>query len=97
MKANRAGIGARIQVKLEGRSVYRTAGSGGSFGASPIEQHFGLGKAAEIERIEVIWPGDPVPQTIPRPAKNQAIEITQFAREYKVLKRNPVRLGGAGK
>jgi tetratricopeptide (TPR) repeat protein len=97
MKANRAGIGARIQVKLEGRSVYRTAGSGGSFGASPIEQHIGLGKAAEIERIEVIWPGDPVPQTILRPAKNQAIEITQFAREYKVLKRNPVRLGGAGK
>src|SRR5579875_4220088 len=43
VKANRAGIGARVKVTVkngtETRAVYRTVGSGGSFGASPLEQH----------------------------------------------------------
>ena len=62
-RANRSAIGARIRVKLSGpsgkRSVYRTVGSGGSFGASSLEQEIGLGcleEGAAIEDIEITWP-----------------------------------------
>ena len=98
IKANRAAIGARIQVKVkngaETRSVYRTVGSGGSFGASPLEQHLGLGKSAEIVGLEIQWPGDAQPQRFSSVPKNQAIEIRQAASYYRVIERPKYRLGG---
>jgi len=47
-RTNRAAIGARIAVTVHGaggaaRTLYRTVNSGGSFGASPLQQHIGLG------------------------------------------------------
>ncbi len=62
VKSNRSAIGARIKVTAksrggESRAIYRTVGSGGSFGASPLEQHIGLGKAGAIDSLEVRWPG----------------------------------------
>jgi hypothetical protein len=42
---------------------YREVGSGGSFGASPLEQHVGLGKAARVKSLEVEWPGSRRRQT----------------------------------
>lgn len=101
VKANRAAIGARIKVTVKGeggatRSIYRTVGSGGSFGASPLQQHIGLGKAAQIVSIEILWPGgNRVPQTFTNVGKNQFLEIKEFATEYTRLERRPVRLGGA--
>jgi tetratricopeptide (TPR) repeat protein len=100
VKANRAAIGARIKVtvKNEGgapRSIFRTVGSGGSFGASPLEQHIGLGKSAAIERLEIQWPGSAAPQVFTNVPRNQAIEIQELAREYRKLPRKAVRLGGA--
>lgn len=63
-RANRSAIGARIEVTLAGRSgtrkIFRTVGSGGSFGASPLEQEIGLGclseQGAAIREIEIAWP-----------------------------------------
>lgn len=96
VKANRSAIGARIHVTLaDGHSVYRTVTSGGSFGASPLEQHIGLGKAAEVASLEILWPGDPAPQRFGHVAKNQAIEIRESAKDYRVITRQPVKLGGA--
>ena len=98
VKANRAAIGARIKVTVkngtETRAVYRTVGSGGSFGASPLEQHLGLGKSAEIVGLEIQWPGDAQPQRFASVPKNQAIEIRQSATEYKVIERPKYKLGG---
>jgi hypothetical protein len=98
VNANRAAIGARIKVTVkngtETRAVYRTVGSGGSFGASPLEQHLGLGKSAEIVSLEVQWPGDARPQRFAPVTKNQAIEIRQSASEYRVIERPRRRLGG---
>ena len=75
VKANRAAIGARIKVTVkngtETRAVYRTVGSGGSFGASPLEQHMGLGKSAEIVGLEIQWPGDAQPQRFAVRAQKQ--------------------------
>jgi hypothetical protein len=101
VKANRAAIGARIKVTVKNggegaRSIYRTVGSGGSFGASPLEQHVGLGKAAQIVSIEIWWPdGSRTPQTFTNVGKNQFLEIKEFATEYTRLERRRVRLGGA--
>ncbi len=101
VKANRAAIGARIKVTVKNgsegtRSIYRTVGSGGSFGASPLQQHIGLGRAAQILSIEIVWPGsNRMPQTFTNVGKNQFLEIKEFATEYTKLERRAVRLGGA--
>jgi hypothetical protein len=59
-RSNRSAIGARIQVTVEtkagSRTLHRVVGSGGSFGASPLRQHIGLGDAKRITGIEVFWP-----------------------------------------
>jgi hypothetical protein len=98
VRANRAAIGAKIKVTVkngtETRAVYRTVGSGGSFGASPLEQHMGLGKSAEIAGLEIQWPGDAQPQRFASVPKNKVIEIKQSATDYRVIKRPRFQLGG---
>ncbi|MGB6432305.1 MAG: CRTAC1 family protein, partial [Candidatus Acidiferrales bacterium] len=99
VKTNRAAIGARIKVTVENkgqvvRSIYSTVGSGGSFGASPLEQHIGLGKSATIRRIEIFWPVSGTHQIFTNVAKNQFLQITELADSYTKLDRKPVRLGG---
>jgi tetratricopeptide (TPR) repeat protein len=102
VKSNRAAIGARIKVivKNEGnpaRAIYRTVGSGGSFGASPLEQHIGLGKSAQIESIEVDWPASGIHQSFKGVAKNQFWEIREDRKEAKRLERKmvPFRLNSS--
>jgi len=100
VKSNRAGIGARIQVTVENeghgtRSIYRTVGSGGSFGANPIQQHIGLGKSAKIVRLEVWWPASNSRQSFASVDKNQFLEIKEFAKHYTKLSRKPFRLGAS--
>ena len=99
-KTNRAAIGARIKVTVENdggevRSIYRTVGSGGSFGASPLEQHIGLGHAAAIKRVEVFWPVSGTHQVFTGVAKNQFLEIKELSNDYARLDRKPVHFGAA--
>jgi tetratricopeptide (TPR) repeat protein len=99
-KTNRGAIGARIEARVENkgqgtRSIYRTVGSGGSFGASPLEQHIGLGKDARIVDLEIWWPTSNTRQHFSNLDKNQFLEIKEFAQEYTKLDRQPYRLGGA--
>ena len=99
VKTNRAAIGARIKITVENagrgiRSIYRTVGSGGSFGASPLEQHIGLGRAATIRNIEIWWPTSNTRQEFSEVAKNQFLEIKEFAKDYNKLERQTVKLGG---
>ena len=59
---NTRAVGARIEVAVERtdgspRSIHRLAGSGGSFGASSLQQEIGLGDAARIVSVTVDWPG----------------------------------------
>jgi hypothetical protein len=77
------------------RSIYRTVGSGGSFGASPLQQHIGLGKDARIIDLEIWWPTSNTHQHFSNVSKNQFLEIKEFAQTYTKLERRPVRLGGA--
>ncbi len=102
VKSNRAAVGARIKVTVQNeggasRSIYRTVGSGGSFGASPMEQHIGLGKSARILNVEVWWPTSNTKQEFPNVDKNQFLEIKEFAKEPAKLERPAVHLGGPSK
>ncbi len=90
VKSNRGAIGARIKIAVENkgrgiRSIFRTVSSGGSFGASPLAQHIGLGKSAHIVNLEVFWPATKTSQNFANVSPNQFIQISEFAKEYKVL------------
>ncbi len=67
--SNRAAIGARIRVTVQTidgpRSIYKTVGSGGSFGASPLRQEIGLGQALSIQSITIHWPSSGQSQELP--------------------------------
>ena len=98
VKTNRSAIGARIKITVENeshaiRSIYRIVGSGGSFGASPLQQHIGLGKAVRIVNLEVDWPASKTRQSFSNVPKNQIIEIKEFATAYREL---PHRIFGLG-
>ncbi len=58
--SNRSAIGAKIiaTVTEEGntRKIYHTVGSGASFGGNSLLAELGLGKAEQIDQLEVIWP-----------------------------------------
>jgi hypothetical protein len=50
-------VGARVRVEAGGRSQTRFAKGGGSYLSSSDRRHvFGLGKAGQIDRLEVVWP-----------------------------------------
>ena len=91
-KSNRSGIGARITVNVDDpdrgrRKICRTVGSGGSFGASPLEQHIGIGRSARIESIEVWWPVSKTRQVFTGVAPNQYLEVKEFAKAARKLSR----------
>ena len=99
VKSNRAAIGARITVTMENevggtRSIHRSVGSGGSFGASPLEQHIGLGKSARGVDLNIWWPASNTRQHFAGVGKNQVVEIIELASDYRKIERRPVRLGG---
>ncbi len=59
--ANRSAIGARVAIDVVDaagvtRTLHRTVGTGGSFGAGPLELHVGLGTATRIAQVRVRWP-----------------------------------------
>ncbi len=60
VRSNRAAIGARIKVSLKTNDgpgdIYATVTTGGSFGASSLEQEIGLGQATAINSVEINWP-----------------------------------------
>jgi hypothetical protein len=92
-KTNRAAIGARIKVITVGDNpltVHRHVSSGSSFGANPLQQHIGLGKAGSVATLEVFWPTSGTTQVFHDIGADQAIEITEFAKAYRKLNWTPV-------
>jgi hypothetical protein len=89
VRSNRGAMGARIKVTLETkdgpRVLYRTVGSGGSFGASPLRQEIGLQDAAAISSVEIVWP-------VPGPA--QTVGGLQLDSRYRIREGQPAVLAG---
>jgi ASPIC and UnbV/FG-GAP-like repeat len=81
VKTNRAAIGARVKVVVEDgdgeRALFRTVGSGASFGASSMRQEIGLGQAQVIKRVEIFWPVTGITQVVTGLAPNQTYHILE--------------------
>ena len=59
--ANRSAIGARVQIVAvdasgKTRNIFRTVGTGGSFGSGSLQLHVGLDSAARVPLVRVTWP-----------------------------------------
>ena len=97
-RTNRSAIGARIRVDVledgASRSIYRTVNSGGSFGANPLRQTIGLGRAASIELLEVRWPGDGGTQRFTNVPVDRLVEIVEGRASIEIAETVPFRLGG---
>ncbi len=93
-KTNRAAIGARIKVVTSGDhplTIHRHVSSGSSWGANPLEQHIGLGKAERISSLEVHWPASGTTQVFHDLKANHAIQVTELEDHVRVLPHAPVR------
>ena len=86
VKANRFAVGARIRVQTtedgKTREIFRSVNSGGSFGASSLHPHIGLGKASAIDALEIRWPGSGLVQRFSGPiAADRVYEIREGDKE----------------
>jgi len=100
VKSNRSGVGAQIKITVTDdgqaqRMIFRTVGETSSFGANPMEQHIGLGHNAQIVSIDVWWPATNTRQHFTNVAKNQYIEIKEFANDIHKLTRPAFSLGSS--
>jgi hypothetical protein len=87
-KTNRPAIGARIKVVTGGKeplTVHRHVSSGSSYGANALQQTIGLARADGIAVLEIHWPTSGTTQVFRDVAIDQAIEITEFEQEYRIL------------
>ncbi len=96
--SNRSAIGARIRVDViedgRRRSIYKHVNSGGSFGAAPLRQTIGLGRATLIERLEVFWPTSGRTQVFEDVAPDRFLRIVEDRDAIEVIELRSVPLGG---
>jgi hypothetical protein len=88
-ESNRSAIGARIKIDITEasgqRSVYRHVNSGGSFGANPLRQTIGLGKATKIDKLSIYWPTTDKTQVFEDVAMDRIIQIDEAQNEVQHL------------
>ncbi len=96
VQTNRSAIGARICANVvengDRRSIYKHVNSGGTFGANPLRQAIGLGKASNIERLEIFWPTTGKTQIFHNVPSNQFIQIVEGEDRYTTIKLNNPKL-----
>jgi len=98
VKSNRAAVGAEIKVTVQDgnsppRFIYRTVGQTSSFGSNPMEQNIGLGHDAHSMSLDVWWPASGTRQHFAGVAKNEYIEIKEFATTLTTIEKRPFKLG----
>ncbi|WP_333818973.1 FG-GAP-like repeat-containing protein [Ohtaekwangia sp.] len=80
-KANRLAIGSRIKITCtengRQRTIYRDVNSGGSFGSSPLRREIGLGRATQIDALEIRWHGSNTTEVFRNIKADQFIKITE--------------------
>ena len=94
--SNRSAIGARLHAKVlengEQRSIYKHVNSGGSFGANPLRQTIGLGKAEKVETLEIFWHTTGLTQRFHDVPLDQFIQITEGETQYKTIQLKKLKL-----
>ena len=97
--SNRAAIGAHIEVRIlengSERSIFRHVNSGGTFGANPLRQNIGLGRASKIVRVAIHWPVTTQTQTLRDVPLDRTVVITEGKNEFETLDLQPVTLRGS--
>jgi hypothetical protein len=80
MASNRSAIGAkvRLQATIRGKSMWqmREINTGGGFSCGPLEAHFGLGDATNIDQVRIEWPSGTV-QTLTNVAPRQFLTVVE--------------------
>ncbi len=77
--SNRSAIGAAVRVFWNGKQQLQEVSGGSGFCAQNDRRlHFGLGKNARIERVEIRWPSGKT-QTLENVAANQLLSIQEPA------------------
>ena len=85
VKSNRFAVGAQLTVKAGDFLAYREVKGSEGFGStSPYRQHFGLGKVAKIDSLEIRWPSG-VRQNFTDLAPNQIISVREDAQTWNKL------------
>ncbi|HZM01395.1 MAG TPA: choice-of-anchor tandem repeat GloVer-containing protein [Candidatus Saccharimonadales bacterium] len=78
--SSRSAIGAKVRAKasIGGKTFWqlREINTGDGFCAGPLEAHFGLGNATNIETLRIEWPSGAV-QEFPNVAPRQILTITE--------------------
>ena len=95
--SNRSAVGARIHAKVVEnggqRSIYKHVNSGGSFGANPLRQTIGLGKAEKIEKLEIFWHTTGLTQRFQDVPIDQYIQIVEGEAQYTTIQLKKLKLG----
>jgi hypothetical protein len=82
-RSNRSAIGAKVRVKatIGGKTFWqlREINTGDGWAGNPLEAHFGLGGATNVETLRIEWPSGTVQEFQNVPAK-QYLTITEPAR-----------------
>ncbi len=100
-RSNRSAIGARIRLEVEeegkARTIFKTVNSGGTFGANPLRQTIGLGRASKIGRLEIFWPTSGETQVFRDVPVGRFIRIVEGEERYRRLSLPKIILGGGAK
>lgn len=57
VQSNRSAIGTKLKLDLDnGRSIFYSINTGGSFGANSLQSEIGLGQSKLIQTLTIIWP-----------------------------------------
>ena len=102
VRSNRAGLGARITAEVSGgagatRRVHRVAGTGGSFGGNPLEQHLGLGRLGpgQTVKLRVHWPTSDTTQTFENVAPGRVYALREGTDTLNPKSLETFSIGGA--
>lgn len=75
-ESNRSGIGAKIKVVTGTHTQYREVQSGGSYlSFHDLRAHFGIGKAEQIDILEIRWPSGKIDTNKNLPVNQRFIAI----------------------
>ena len=84
-KSNRSAIGARCSVATGSHKQMAEVSSGGSYySQNSMTLYFGLGRAEQVDRLEIRWPSGET-QTWSRVAANRTLAITEGRQELRAI------------
>ena len=98
IETNRSAIGARIHLEIKEngqvRSIYKHVNSGGSFGANPLRQTIGVGKAERIQHIEIFWPTTGKTQVLKNIQVDRCLRIVEGRNDFTTIQLRQFHLRG---